>query len=65
MSDTSDLSESNFKKFIEYIAQKVKKGEIEVLSARDYASKYLTDQLILNDYKASIKQGAFLHKLIN
>lgn len=65
MSDTSDLSESNFKKFIEYIAQKVKKGEIEVLSAREYASKYLTDQLILNDYKASIKQGAFLHKLIN
>lgn len=65
MSDTSDLSEANFKKFIEYIAQKVKNGEIEVLSAREYASKYLTGQLILNDYKASIKQGAFLHKLIN
>lgn len=65
MSDTSDLSESNFKKFIEFIAQKVKNGEIEVLSARDYASKYLTNQLILNDYKSSIKQGAFLHKLIN
>lgn len=64
MSDTSDLSESNFKKFVEYIAQKVENGEIEVLSARDYASKYLTSQLILNDYKAFIKQGAFLHKLI-
>lgn len=64
MSDTSDLSESNFKKFVEYIAQKVENGEIEVLSARDYASKYLTNQLILNDYKAFIKQGAFLHKLI-
>ena len=62
MSDTSDLSESNFKKFIEYIAQKVKNREIEVLSAREYASKYLTDQLILNDHKAFIKQGAFLHK---
>lgn len=64
MSDTSDLSESNFKKFVEYIAQKVENGEIEVLSARDYASKYLTSQLIINDYKAFIKQGAFLHNLI-
>lgn len=65
MSDSSDLSVSNFENFINYIAQKVKNGDIEVLSARDYASKYLTDQLVLNDYKASIKQGAFLHKLIN
>lgn len=64
MSDTSDLSESNFKKFVEFIAQKVKNGEIEVLSARDYASKYLTSQLAINDYKAFIKQGAFLHNLI-
>jgi len=54
-----------YQKAVDSVSFEVKKGEIEVLSARDYASKYLTDQLILNDYKASIKQGAFLHKLIN
>ena len=61
MSDSSDLSAESFTNFIQYVNSKVQNGDLEVLSARDYVYKYLTDKAMSNDYKASVKLQAFLH----
>ena len=62
MSPSSDLSVEAFTSFCQYLKGKVDNGDIEVLSARQFAYKYLKNESMQNDYEAMIKMQRFLHQ---